>query len=147
MNKPTEPILQVAAKALLVNSKGKILILREAKTYVEGTNIGRYHGPGGRIKPSESYEEGLRREVEEETGITDIEPLYPIYVGDWRPVIKDVSHHIVGIFTLCKTKTSEVRLSSEHDDYRWIDPKDASKYDIMNPEAEVIAAYLSRRTA
>src|SRR6266700_2717665 len=132
MNDTTEPVLQVAAKAILVNPEGKILILREAKTYEQGTNIGRYHGPGGRINPRESYEEGLRREVEEETGITDIEPLYPLFIGDWRPVIKGIEHHIVGIFTLCRTKTSEVRLSLEHDDYQWIDPAERTKYDIMD---------------
>lgn len=124
MSKSDEPILQVAAKAILVNPEGKILILREAKTYEEGTNIGRYHSPGGRINPSESYEEGLRREVEEETGITDIEMLYPVYVGDWWPVIKGVPHHIVGTFTACRTKTSKVHLSSEHDDYKWIEPNE-----------------------
>ena len=144
MSQTTEPILQVAAKAILVNPEGKLLILREAKTYEEGTNIGRYHSPGGRIKPSESYEEGLRREVEEETGITDFEPIRPLFVGDWRPVIKGIEHHIIGIFTLCRTKSSEVRLSSEHDDYQWIDIADRGKYDIMDPENKVIEAYASQ---
>jgi len=145
MNKPAEPILQVAAKAILINSEGKILILREAKTYEQGTNIGRYHSPGGRINPSESYEDGLRREVEEETGIVDIELLHPVCVGDWYPIIKGVPHHIVGIFMLCKAKTSKVRLSTEHDDYQWIDLKNRQKYDIMEPEDKLIDQYFHQQ--
>ena len=147
MSKPAELILEVAAKAVLVNPEGRILILREAKTYEQGTNIGRYHGPGGRINPNETYEAGLRREVEEETGITDLELSYPIYVGDWWPVIKGVPHHIVGIFSLCKTKTSAVRLSSEHDGYKWIKPEERNLYDIMEPEWRVIDTYAERLKA
>jgi 8-oxo-dGTP diphosphatase len=139
VSQTSEPVLQVAAKAILINPAGQILILREATTYDEGTNIGRYHCPGGRIKPNESYEEGLRREVEEETGITDFEPIRPFHVGDWRPIIKGVPHHIVGIYTLCRTKASKVRLSLEHDDYQWINLADRDKYDIMKPEDQVIA--------
>lgn len=35
------PIVQrIATKALIVNSKGQLLILREASTYKDGTNVG-----------------------------------------------------------------------------------------------------------
>lgn len=53
--------LRVAGKAIIINSKGKVLLLREAVTYQEGTNIGRYQCPGGRLNPGESYTEGLLR--------------------------------------------------------------------------------------
>lgn len=144
MNKPSEPILQVAAKAILVNPEGKILILREAgESYAEGTNAGKYHGAaGGRINPSESYEEGLRREVEEETGITDFTPLYPVFVGEWWPVIKGGQRHIVAIFTVCKTEITKVRLSEEHDDYKWILPEEMDQYDVLPAERDAIAAYV-----
>lgn len=141
----SEPVLRVAAKALLVNADGKILLLREANTYVEGTNIGRYGLPGGRINPNESYRDGLRREVEEETGIADFEIGEPLFVGEWSPVIKGVLHHIVAIFTLCPTSAKQIRLSDEHDAYVWVEPEKVSDYDVMGPEPEVIAAYLRRR--
>src|SRR5574337_985895 len=97
----TKIILRVAAKAVIVNSAGKILIVREASTYKEGTGAGRYHMPGGRLEEGENYAEGLRREVAEETGL-EVEPLYPIFVGEWQPVINGVPNHIVAIFTVCR---------------------------------------------
>ena len=143
-----EVVLQVAAKAILVNPEGKVLIMREAdESYAEGTNAGKYHAAaGGRINPSETYAEGLKREVAEETGITDFEPLYPVHVGEWWPVIKGQKRHIVAIFTVCKTRTSEVRLSEEHDDFRWISPDETGQYDILPAERDAIAAY-AKRTA
>ena len=143
----TDMILKVAAKAIVVNEDGNILILREASTYKEGTNIGRYHCPGGRLNPGESYEDGLQREVLEETGLM-VEPLYPIYVGEWHPVIKGVPHQIIAIFTVCKASSIDVKLSEEHDDYKWIKSSDRNKFDIMTPEDKVLDRYtewLSRK--
>lgn len=40
--------LFVAAKAVVQNEEGKVLILREATTYEESTNVGKYDIPGGR---------------------------------------------------------------------------------------------------
>lgn len=137
----SELVLRVAAKAVIVNAEGKVLILREAKTYKEGTNIGRYHMPGGRLEAGETYDEGLLREVSEETGLI-VEPLYPIYVGEWRPVIKGVPHQIIAIFTVCKAISGKVRLSEEHDDFKWINPKDYKKYDIMDPEDKILKRYI-----
>ncbi len=149
MNSADEPVLQVAAKGILVNRDGKILILREAgESYAEGTNAGKYHAAaGGRINPSESYADGLKREVAEETGITEFTPLYPVFVGEWWPVIKGVPRHIVAIFTVCETRATKVRLSEEHDDFRWILPEECDQYDILDAELEAIAAYVKRKNA
>ncbi|MGH7157169.1 MAG: NUDIX domain-containing protein [Candidatus Saccharimonadales bacterium] len=135
-----EITLRVAAKALITDAKGKILVLREAGTYLEGTKVGSYGIPGGRLNPGESYEEGLHREVKEETGL-EVEPLHPIYVGEWRPVIKGIPHQIIAIFTVCKAKTKKVTLSEEHDDHRWVDPKDIKGINIMEPDDKVILRY------
>jgi 8-oxo-dGTP pyrophosphatase MutT (NUDIX family) len=147
MAQHNEPVLQVAAKAILVNPKGKILILREAgETYEEGTNAGKYHAAaGGRIHPDETYLDGLRREVAEETGIRDLSPLYPIYVGEWWPVIKGSKHHIVAIFTICKTNDSKVRLSNEHDKFHWIFPEECRNFDILPAELDAVNAYLNHQ--
>src|SRR5476651_46059 len=114
-------IQRIATKALIINDKGQMLFLREASTYEEGTNIGRYHLPGGRLNPGEAFLDGLKREVDEETGL-QVEIGKPIYVGEWRPVIKGVQNQIVAIFFMCKPLTENVRLSQEHDDYKWALP-------------------------
>lgn len=127
------PVLRVAAKAIIVNDGGKVLVLREADTYEEGTNIGRWGIPGGRINIGESYFDGLRREAKEESGL-EVEPLYPVSVGEWRPVIKGVPHQIIALFTACKAKPGKIKLSEEHDKYLWIGLEDMDDLDLMERE-------------
>jgi mutator protein MutT len=136
-----EIVLRVAAKALIVNDEGKVLILREAATYKEGTNTGRYHLPGGRIEAGEAFFDALAREVREETGLS-IEPVRPLYVGEWRPVINGVPNQIIALFMLCKTATNEIVVSDEHDQAAWINPADFAQYDLMTPDNKVIDTYL-----
>jgi len=136
-------VLQVAAKGVVVNDKGQVLILREAKTYDEGTGKGRYHLPGGRLNEGESYIDGLHREIKEETGL-EIEPGQPVYVGEWRPIVKGIPRQIIGIFTFCKPKTTSVRLSEEHDKSVWISPADHHDYDLMDPDGDVIDTYAAQ---
>jgi len=141
MTKMSEGIvLEVAMKAVIVNQDGKILILREAATYGEGTQRGRYHMPGGRLQPGENFEEALRREVREETGL-EVDIQYPLYVGEWRPVIHGQPHQIVATFHVCTPKSNKITLSTEHDDFQWIKPSERQKFDIMDPEDKVIDRY------
>ena len=136
--------LRVAAKALIVDADGRVLILREASTYKDGTNVGRYHLPGGRLEDGEAFYDGLAREVKEETGLT-VEPVRPLYVGEWRPVIRDVPHQIIAMFMLCSAQKVSTKLSDEHDEALWIHPAEYKKYDLMSPEDKVIEAYLETK--
>jgi 8-oxo-dGTP diphosphatase len=130
--------LRVAAKAVIIDEQGRALILREANTYEEGTNIGKWGVPGGRIEPDEPFYDGLMREVREETGL-EIKVVEPIYVGEWWPEIKGVKNHIVAMFMLCETTSRlEVRLSKDHDRFAWIASDELSDYFIVEPEPEVL---------
>lgn len=133
---------RIAGKAVIVNDEGKILFLREASTYEEGTNIGRYQIPGGRVNIGEPFMDALKREIMEETGL-EVVVGQPVYVGEWFPTIKGVKNQIVAIFYVCKPLTQAVSLSEEHDAFEWIDPTKPIEIDIMNPEPEVIKAYLN----
>lgn len=130
---------QIAMKAVIVKDS-KVLILREAATNGDGTQRGRYHMPGGRLEAGESFEAALHREVKEETGL-EVAIDYPIYVGEWRPVIREVPHQIVGVFFVCTPTTNKITLSTEHDDFQWIEPKKRADFDIMTPEDKVIDRY------
>jgi len=133
-------ILQVAAKALIVNNDGKVLILREPAKNNLGSQHGLYGLVGGRIDANEDFETALYREVAEETGLK-IKPLYPIFVGEWYPTIGGKKHHIVAVFTVCEAKTTKVKLSIEHDDYQWIDPNDVKQFPFMPPDDQVVGRY------
>jgi 8-oxo-dGTP diphosphatase len=136
-----QQILQrVAAKAAIVNSEGKVLILREASTYDEGTNIGRYGLPGGRVTPGEHFFDGLKREILEETGL-EVKIGKPVYVDEWFPIIKGTPNHIVGMFFECKPLSDNVKLSEEHDDYRWISAAEIDDYEMIATESAAIRAW------
>lgn len=81
----------------------------------------------GRIDQGESLEEGLRREVEEESGITDLEvgPMlrhWHIYRGE-----KVAAKEVIGITFICQVKNDQVVLSREHSEYAWVTPDEAIK--------------------
>lgn len=136
-------VLRVAAKAAIINNEGKVLIVREGTKYVEGSQVGLYGLPGGRLEVGEAFYDGLEREVGEETGLK-VEPLYPLYVGEWRPEIKGVPHQIVAIFMACRLVGGELKLSDEHDGFEWINPKDYTKYTMMDPDDKVIEELIRR---
>lgn len=141
----TDILQRVAAKALIMNDEGKVLILREADTYEEGTKIGKYGLPGGRIDPDEKFFDGLAREVQEETGL-EVKPLKPLYVGEWFPTIKGIQNHITAIFYACQAVTTDVQLSEEHDHYEWIEPERYTDFEMMEPDDDVVRAWIRERT-
>lgn len=132
-------MLYIAPKAVIVNAKDQVLILREASVakHSGNTNSGRYQLPGGKLKPDETFEGCLKREVLEETGL-DIEVGEPLFVGEWRPVVNGVQQQIIGVFVAAKPTSQTVRLSTEHDKYLWIDPAKRAGYDIIPPDCDAI---------
>lgn len=120
MPEEIKPKLFVATKAFIVHD-GKILLLRESTQYQEGSNAGRYDIPGGRVQPGERFDEGLAREIFEETGLTT-RIGKPFFVNEWRPTVKGEPWQIVGIFFECQAATDNVVLSEDHDDFLWIEP-------------------------
>ncbi len=133
--------LRVAAKAAIMHH-GKVLILREANSYEEGTNIGKFGLPGGRINAEETFFDALAREVKEETGLK-VEAVKPVYVGEWWPEIKGQKNHIVAVFVLCNSRTDEVVLSDEHDSYEWVSAKTLSNFTMVEPDLTVAEQVLN----
>ncbi|MFA5828316.1 MAG: NUDIX domain-containing protein [Candidatus Shapirobacteria bacterium] len=141
-----EPKLFVATKAF-INYQGKILILRESDKYQDGSNASKYDVVGGRIIPGQNFLESLLREIEEETKLK-VSVKTPFYVGEWRPVVKGEQWQIVGTFFECLSDSDKVELSEDHDDYKWIDPKEYLSYPIienLQPAFEKYIEYLKNR--
>ncbi|MBP7766979.1 NUDIX domain-containing protein [Candidatus Saccharibacteria bacterium] len=139
-------IQRIAMKGLIVDEHGRILILREAdESYSEGTNAGKWQLPGGRIQLGEKWEDGLIREMEEETGLADIEVVRPVAVGEWRPTIKGIRTQIIAVFHLCYYKSGKIKLSEEHDQFSWIDESDLEKYNFTVSEKQILKRALNLR--
>jgi 8-oxo-dGTP diphosphatase len=123
---------QVAVKAVIKNSDGKFLIVREGE---------RWQAVGGRLEKGEKLEDGLRREIEEETSITDLEIGKVIHVDEWFAKPEGELKHIVALFYLCEVKSDTVRLSEEHQEYAWVTVNDLEKYG-SNLEKEIREAII-----
>lgn len=116
----------VAVKAVFLAPDNTVLMLREAVTNPDGTNVGKLHIPGGRIAWGETVDEGLHREVLEETGI-DISGMQPeLFVhSEWRPVIRGEQWQIIALFFLIRVSEKPVvKLSVEHDAVEWVSVAD-----------------------
>ncbi|MBI2103152.1 NUDIX domain-containing protein [Candidatus Woesearchaeota archaeon] len=124
-----EPKMFVAMKGFVVHN-GRILILREASSYKEGSNRGRYDIVGGRIKPGEHFSESLLREIKEETGLT-VKIGRPFFVNEWRPQVKGEAWHVVATFLECEAVQQNVVLSDDHDHFLWIDPREFRNYNLI----------------
>lgn len=92
--------LFVATKAF-IERDGKVLLVRESQKYQDGTNPGKFDVPGDRLNPGERFDDALRREVKEETGLTATVH-EPICVGEWRPTVRGECWQIVGVFFPCE---------------------------------------------
>lgn len=114
------PKLFIATKAF-IEHEGKVLIVRESTQYKDGTNPGKFDVPGGRLNPGERFDEALRREVKEETGL-EVEIHEPIHVGEWRPVVREEPWQVVGVFFRVTCSSKEVTASVDHNELKWIDP-------------------------
>ena len=126
-----EDLFQLGIKALIVNSEGEILLLKVNKEMLKGFSGDPYWDiPGGRIHRGSTVEETLKREVEEETGITNITrtaPLAMVLSNIRIPWNNSDTGLILSVY-VCEVEVNEpaeVILSDEHTEFRWFEPKEA----------------------
>lgn len=134
----------IALRAIIRNADGHVLLIRESAQYTDGTNVGKWDVPGGRLHVGEYWQEGLVREVREETGL-EIENIVPLSVQEWRPIIHDEEYQIVAMFFSAVTNSTNVTLSKDHDEYQWIKPHDYQKYAISKELSAVFATYIQQK--
>ena len=125
------------AKALILDARGNALILRRSSThpyYAFEPDL-----PGGIVEKNESHEEGLCREISEETGLQ-------VVPGQLR---------LAEITNAFGTKNKElfiaqldeimpaVTISWEHDQYSWVEPRQLlGRLQGHDPFLEVAREYL-----
>lgn len=131
----------IASVKAFIKKDGKILILRESKDYKEGSHVGRFVIPGGKVNEDEGFKGALKREVLEECGL-DIEIGKPFYVAEWFVDIPGKPKHIVATYFICDYIGGEIKLNSEFDEAVWIDPADYEKYDINDEAKTAFCEYL-----
>jgi 8-oxo-dGTP pyrophosphatase MutT (NUDIX family) len=66
-----EPFVRPTARAVVIDPEGRILLFRVSDPGGDGRVF--WITPGGGVKEAESYEEAVRRELWEETGVAEFE--------------------------------------------------------------------------
>lgn len=106
---------KVVAKSLLFHDD-KILLVRRSATAPHRKL--EWDLPGGMVDDGEDVNKGVVREIAEETGIkVDPQKTYLAYA--WTSVFDD-KLNIVRLFYAVRTDNSNVTLSFEHSEYKWV---------------------------
>src|SRR3989344_2015316 len=124
-----EDLFQLGIKALIVNSEGHILLLKVNKEMLKGFSGDPYWDiPGGRIHRGSTIEETLKREVKEETGITNITSTTPLamVLSNIR-IPRDGSDTglILSVYVCEVAEPVHIVLSEEHVLSEWFSPQEA----------------------
>jgi len=125
--------------ALIFNPEGKIFLMKSHKWR------GQYVIPGGHIELGETAEEALKREIKEETGL-DVDNvkfiMHQEFIFDpmfWK------RRHFIFLDFACKSKSTEVRLNSEGQEYVWANPQAALKLSIEPYTRIAMQTYLKQQ--
>lgn len=107
----------VAVKAVIIK-ENQALVLCRSKDEMEGSFMNRHQKwdlPGGGLHFFEKAEEGLLREIHEETALS-------VRIGQPLSLFDAIKQHIhLCIFTyVCYWQQGEITLSREHESYLWL---------------------------
>ncbi|MFZ2620009.1 MAG: NUDIX hydrolase [Alphaproteobacteria bacterium] len=109
---------EVSEHAVILNEHGEILILRHAGKGNPSLQ-GKMHLPGGRLDMDDPPGSALLREIEEETGLTDIELILPCSATRWG--FQDPIKYSVTYLAITKGRPTPVLPADEdHEHAEWL---------------------------
>ncbi len=131
----------VAAGGIIVNDSGEILILKRSSKLDWQPN--EWETMYGRLAQFEDPQKGLAREVGEEIGI-EVEIGSPLTTWHiFRGKEQTAYNELIGITFLCHAKSTNVKISDEHDEYRWVTPSIALELVKIEGVRRDISAYIA----
>ena len=104
---------------------GKFLLLKVRSKSAH--DAGMWEIPGGKVKKCEFFDNALKREYLEETGLEiDVASLYNVVRNDYTAC--KTSEEIKSIQLIMKVtcQSDEVKISREHDEYGWFTHKEVN---------------------
>lgn len=136
-NKTIKPIIQkVVAGGIIINDS-KILIIQRAASEEAYPNL--WEVPSGKKEPMEKIGDTVIREVYEETGLkTKVIKVVDVFnfMVEKTNEIRDVTQIN---FLLKMSEESEVKLSTEHQNFAWITKDELNKYNLSKETKNSIA--------
>ena len=124
----------VGVKALITNDEGKFLVVEsDNKNFIVKSDPSHGDLVGGRIESNQQPEEALRREIEEETGITDVSigalltaVTSPMRIPASLATPDDRVGLLLMIYRVIIPANAEIVLSDEHSKFEWLDRETAA---------------------
>ena len=105
---------------------GKILLLKVRSKSSHDAN--KWEIPGGKVKKGEFFDEALRREYLEETGLEIIiESLYNVIQNNYTACKTNEEIKSIQLIMKVTAESDEVTISEEHDDYNWFTKKEVCR--------------------
>lgn len=119
------PKHSVSVAGIVVNRRGQVLVIRRRDN-------GHWEPPGGVLELDETFEDGVRREVAEETG-------FQVSVDRLTGVYKNMARAVVAVVFRCSLLAEERgRTDDEATSIRWIGAAEA--VELMDPAYAVRVA-------
>lgn len=109
---PSTPLHSVSVAGVVVRDDGRVLTIKRADN-------GTWEPPGGVLELAEAPEDGVRREIYEETGVK-------VRVGRLTGVYKNTSRGIVALVFRCHAEGGHERLSEESAAVEWLTPDEVT---------------------
>ncbi len=112
----TQSFPEPTVRILIFNPKDELLLIKSHKWPA------RYVVPGGHVELGERLEETVIREIKEETSLD----VYDLHFLCWQEFIYDPAfwkrRHFIFFNYFCRTKSTEIHLNDEGEDYLWVKP-------------------------
>ena len=141
----------LSQKCIIKNKSGEILLIKRSKN--NKTMLHLWEFPGGKAENKENIYKALKREVHEETGINikNISNIcHSTSFNSKRKKYKGLQYlvntHLADIdFKNTKMSTNNdvlITLSEEHDEYKWVNVKNALKINLRNEVKNAIECFI-----
>lgn len=131
----SEKLIACVAQKAIIEYQGKMLIVLNA-------HDNKWQLPGGRLHADETPEEGLHREIREETQL-DISNIAPFSTGTFKSPTQ--GDHFLVVYR-CQSSTSEVLLDgAELADAKWVSVSDWEQYDYWPVYHDCMKRYFSNK--
>jgi 8-oxo-dGTP diphosphatase len=135
---PDAPIVGVGA---VVIDQGKVLLVRRSQAPLKGE----WSLPGGALELGETLQQGVVREIFEETGLVVV-PIGIVEILDRITQNEEsnrVQYHYVLIDFACRVTGGVLNVGSDADEARWVEPGNLHEYQLQPVTLRVIEKALA----
>lgn len=138
---PDRPYLAVSAA---IFRAGQVLLVRRARLTASPV----YTLPGGVVEAGETLDEAVKREIDEETGLT-IEPLALAGYREFlqRDTDRRVARHFVILCFASRWIAGEPVLNEELTEFLWVQPDEVAGFNTTDRLAEIVIAAAAQVSA